>query len=96
VRPTKLKLLGRLWEVEYSLNLGKDEIGLSDSEKQHITVKEGLKPDQSKSTLLHESLHAISDTLGLNLSEKQVQGLETALFAMNRDNPRFFSYLKRK
>lgn len=98
-RPVKLKILSRQWEVEYatgSAMLDKDEIGCSDAEKQHITIKEGLKSDQERSTLLHETIHAISDTLGLGLTEKQVQGLETGLFAMNRDNARLFSYLKGK
>lgn len=99
MRPTKLRILGRSWEIEYAKetpNLESDEIGCTDSEKQHISIREGLKPEQEKSTLLHESIHAISETLGLNLSEKQVQGLETGLFAMNRDNPRFFPYLKKR
>lgn len=85
--------------VEYakeSPSLEADEIGCSDLENQHITVKDGMKPEQEKSTLLHEVIHAISDTLGLNLTEKEVQGLETGLFAFNRENPRFFSYLKGK
>jgi hypothetical protein len=98
-RPSRLKILSRQWEVEYatgSAMLDKDEIGCSDSEKQHITIKEGLKGDQERSTLLHETIHAVSDTLGLGLTEKQVQGLETGLFAMNRDNARLFSYLRGK
>lgn len=99
MRPHKLKILGRMWEVEYSLtseSLGKDEIGNCDPEKQVMSVKDGLKMEQEKSTLLHETIHAIGETLGLGLTERQVQGLETGLFAMNRDNPKLFSYLKRK
>lgn len=99
MRPLKLKILGRSWEVEYaedSPSLKPDLMGASDPTSQCITILEGLKPEQEKSTLLHESIHSISDTLGLGLTEKQVQGLETAIFAMNRDNPRFFSYLKGK
>ena len=94
-RPEHLKILGKRWSVSYG-PLEKDDIGESDSEKQHITIKEGLKVEQERSTLLHESIHAISDTLGLGLTEKQVQGLETGLFAAIRDNPRFVSYLRKK
>ena len=98
-RPASLKILSRKWEVEYATEskaLDKDEIGCSDAEKQHITIKEGLKADQERSTVLHETIHAISDTLGLGLTERQVQGMETGLFAMNRDNARLFSYLRGK
>lgn len=94
-RPEHLKILGKKWSISYGF-LEKDDIGESDSEKQHITIKDGLKIEQERSTLLHESIHAISDTLGLGLTEKQVQGLETGLFDLNRVNARFFSYLRRK
>ena len=76
--------------------LGKDEMGLCDLEAQAIHVKDGLKAEQEGSTVLHECIHAISDSLGLNLSEKQVQGLETGLYDLNRANPRFFPFLRRK
>jgi hypothetical protein len=74
----------------------KDELGECDLEKQAITIKDGLKTEQETSTLLHECIHAISDSLGLGLSEKQVQGLETGLFDLNRANPRFFSSLRKQ
>ena len=99
MRPERLKILGRRWEIEFKPGgepLGIDEIGCSDSEKQLITIKDGLKPDQERSTALHEVLHGISEMLGLGLTEKQVQGLETGLFSVLRDNARFVSYLRRK
>jgi hypothetical protein len=87
--------MGKKWTVTYG-QLAKDEIGECDLENQHVTVKDGLKPEQEQSTLLHECIHAISDSLGLNLTEKQVQGLETGLYDLNTSNPRFFSYLRKK
>lgn len=76
--------------------LEKDEMGLCDLENQSLHVKDGLPAEQERSTLLHEAIHAISDSLGLNLSEKQVQGLETGLFDMNSRNPRLFPYLRKR
>lgn len=98
MRPAKLKILGKKWTVDYVKTepLGKDELGLCDLETQAIHVKDGLKAEQEGSTLLHECIHAISDSLGLGLSEKQVQGLETGLFDLNAANPRFFSSLRKK
>jgi hypothetical protein len=95
-RPERLRLLGKRWSVTYGALPAKDELGECDLENQAITIKEGLKLEQEQSTLLHECIHAISDSLGLGLSEKQVQGLETGLFDLNSANPRFFSYVRRK
>lgn len=98
MKPASLKILGKKWSVDYVKDtpLEKDEMGLCDLEKQAIHIKEGLPAEQERSTLLHESIHAISDSLGLGLSEKQVQGLETGMFDLNSRNPKFFSYLRRK
>jgi hypothetical protein len=98
LRPAKLKILGKKWSVEYVKDapLAKDEMGQCDLEAQALHVKDGLKAEQEASTLLHETIHAISDSLGLNLSEKQVQGLETGLFDLNSSNPRFFPYLRKR
>ena len=96
-RPEKLKLLGKRWNVNYKSHLDtKDDIGECDLESQTLSLKDGMKPEQEQSTLLHECIHAISDSLGLGLTEKQVQGLETGLYDLNSSNPRFFSYLKKK
>lgn len=94
-RPEKIRLLGKRWNVKYG-QLDRDDLGECDLEKQSITVKDGLELEQEQSTLLHECIHAISDSLGLGLSEKQVMGLEAGLFDLNSSNPRIFSYLKKK
>ena len=98
MRPTKLKILGKKWTVDYVKDapLEKDEMGICELEAQAIHIKDGLKSEQEGSTLLHECIHAISDSLGLGLSEKQVQGLETGLYDLNSANPRFFSFLRKK
>jgi hypothetical protein len=95
MRPTKLKILGKEWSIEYGA-MPKDELGESDLEAQHIKIKDGLKQEQEKSTLLHECIHAIADSLGLGLTEKQVQGLETGLFDLNSANPRFFFHIRKR
>lgn len=94
-RPERVRLLGKRWSVQYR-QLEKDDIGECDLESQSIAIKEGLKHEQEASTLLHECIHAISDSLGLGLTERQVQGLETGLFDLNNANPKFFPYLKKK
>lgn len=93
-RPERLRLLGKKWTVTYG-SMPNDEIGECDLERQSLKVKNGLKLEQEQSTLLHECIHAISDSLGLGLTERQVQGLEAGLYDLNSSNPRFFSYLKK-
>ena len=94
-RPGKLRLLGKTWRVAYG-EVGGEDIGECDLERQTLTVKDGLKLEQEKSTLLHECLHAISESLGLGLTEKQVLGLEAGLYDLNNSNPRIFSYLRKQ
>lgn len=95
-RPTKLRLLGKNWTIRYGSTKNKDEMGECLSETQAITIKEGLKPEQERSTVLHECLHAIDFSLGLGLTERQVMGLEAGLYDLCNSNPQFFSFLKKK
>jgi hypothetical protein len=94
-RPANLKLLGKKWTVTYCV-MPKEELGECDLEHQAIKLKEGLKLEQEQSTLLHECIHAISDSLGLGLTERQVQGLETGLYDLNSSNQRLFAYIRKK
>jgi hypothetical protein len=95
MRPVRLRLFGKRWSVKYRA-LEADDIGECDIENHAIAIKEGLKAEQERSTLLHECIHAISDSLGLGLSEKQVQGIETGLYDLNKSNPRLFSYFRKR
>jgi hypothetical protein len=94
-RPARLRLMGKSWSVTYCV-MPKDELGECDLERQAIKLKEAMKLEQEQSTLLHECIHAVSDSLGLGLTERQVQGLETGLYDLNSSNPQFFSYLRKK
>lgn len=62
-------------------------IGLCHSDKQQIWLRESNTEETNTNVLLHECLHAISDALDLELSERQVNVLATALIAFARDNP---------
>jgi len=61
-----------------------------------IDIDEKL-PDESsayKETLLHEVLHALSNILGLNLSEEQTEGLGVGLERTLSENPGFLAMSK--
>jgi hypothetical protein len=53
--------------------------GMADPKKCVIYLSKDMPPAMLDSTLLHEIIRMISDSLGLNLSEKQVLGLESGL-----------------
>lgn len=95
MRPCKLRILGKTWDVIFGNPRNDGELGECLSEPQIITIKEGLKDEQEASTLLHECIHAIDYQLGLGLTERQVLGLETGIYDLLHD-PQFVSYLKKK
>lgn len=64
-----------------------DALGLCHSDQQQIWLLESNTTETNTNVLLHECLHAISDALDLELSERQVTVLATALIAFARDNP---------
>jgi hypothetical protein len=60
-------------------SLGKRAIGLCDSEAAVLSVDSGLAPGVERRIMFHEIVHAISDTLELELTEEQVIGLAAGL-----------------
>lgn len=96
-RPSKVKIAAKTYTVRYvtGLPLAEDEIGEIDSEKQRISIKDGMPLEREQSVAVHECIHAISDSFGLELTEAQIDGLETGFLALIKDNPAFVLYLKR-
>lgn len=52
-------------------------------------------PNHPVMTLLHESLEAISQLYGLELTEQDIRCLELALYGLLKDNRTFFNALKK-
>ena len=50
-------------------------------------------PQQKRDTLLHEAIHAVDDTMQLDLSEEQVHSLAGGIYALLSDNPKFARWL---
>lgn len=55
------------------------QIGETDYELKVITLKSGLDKETLFWTFFHELEHAISEELGLGLTENQVNGLEVGM-----------------
>jgi hypothetical protein len=99
-RPERIKIISKRFTVNYvpegTEDLSEDKMGLCDTMNQLIWIEEGLKYDTQKETLLHETLHAISDEMNLDLSEVQVSGAAKGILAMLIDNPSFAKFLLKK
>ncbi len=52
-------------------------------------------PNHPTMTLLHESIEAINELYGLELTEQDIRCLELALFGLLKDNKAFFNALKK-
>lgn len=63
-----------------------DTVGYCKSRDNKIYIDAGLPDDQWMEILLHESLHYISDTHGLELTEKQVYSISNGVFSMGLRN----------
>ena len=96
MRPAKVKVMGRTFPIKYINGppLDAGDNGRAEIDTMAIYVREGLEMQLERSTVLHETLHVISDLIGLRLTEKQIEGLETGIYQVNSDNPRFFASIR--
>jgi hypothetical protein len=97
-RPTSLQVLAKTYRVQFVKGKPLDEadVGEHDLPQQLITIRDGLHWQQEASALIHESLHAISDAMGIGLTEAQVLALESGLYALLTENPGLVSYISGK
>ena len=73
-----------------------DDVGELDPAKQKMAIRDGQPFEQEQDTLLHEVIHGVDHELNLKFSERQVRAFATGLLAVLKDNPKFFSYLRKK
>lgn len=105
MRLTNLKVLGKPFTIDYvdeeheGLKEGPDDkdpgFGRIHPEGQAIWIREGQPLESEQDTLLHEAIHAVDETLGLQMDERQVTLMATGLLAIFKDNPDFLDYLAR-
>lgn len=96
--PKRIKILGKYYKVIIDKtphddidNFGQMEIG-----KCLITLAENQDPQQQRDTLIHECIHAIEETMGLNLTEEQVLGLGGGVYALLIENPSLVKWIMSK
>lgn len=78
-----IQILGKEYKIEYVDNktLG-GNYGDCNTTKAYIRINKEITKQQQEDTLIHEALHIISDELKIELEERQVQILATALYSI--------------
>ena len=102
-RPARLRILGKPYTIAF---VPVEHIGLRDDaedpdpgmgrtspERQEIFIRTGQPLESEQDTVLHEVIHAVDETLGLQMNEYQVTVLATGLLAALKDNPGLRTYL---
>lgn len=80
-----LNILGKPFRIEWLDELD-GALGETYTHKQMIKMQKGTPPDTERETLLHEVIHAVDESLALQLTEHQVHALACGLYAVLRDN----------
>ena len=95
-RPEAVRLMGRTFLFNYvkgSVLADQHDFGHIDFYNQVINVADGLTPVEEADTVLHELIHAVDLSMGLEMSEHQVHHLATGLIALFQDSPEVAIYL---
>lgn len=94
-RPEAIRLMGRTFLFNYvkgSVLAPDDAFGHIDVYGQVICISDDLTPVEEADTVLHELIHAVDLTMGLDMTEHQVHHLATGLIALFQDNPELGAY----
>jgi hypothetical protein len=92
--PKVLRIVGKNYAIE-KMKLA-DNYGLCDDQVQTIKIADDIAHGLERDTLLHEAIHAIDYSMQLKMSERQVCGLGTAIYALFADNPELVKYIMEK
>jgi regulator of RNase E activity RraB len=90
-----IKIAGMKYEVKETENLTRDHGSLGNCCGNNLTINvdKDLKEDVKKKTLLHEIIEALNFEYDLEFQHNKICVLETALFAVIKDNTELIKYL---
>jgi len=96
--PKRIRILGKYYKIiKDSTPLEDSEnVGLTDIQSCQITFLEDQDPQQQRDTIIHECVHAIEETMGLDLTEEQVLGLGGGIYALMIENPNLIKWIMHK
>ena len=99
--PKKLRILGKVWTIEHVDDLIENKGSYGRCSIGHAKIQYTTKDSEGnpldlamiKDTIIHEVVHAIEETAGLGLKERQVLGLGGGLYALFAENPDLIAWL---
>lgn len=81
-KETTVQILGKTYKiVEIPHTSAPDFSGTNCRDSQTITIVSDLAEEAKEDTILHESIHIISDEMCLGLTEQQVGALACGLYS---------------
>jgi hypothetical protein len=86
-----LKIFGHLYEVKYRDMSTEEYHGRAVFTKGVIEIDSSINSSRQEETLLHETLHHVSNLLCLGMKEELVHRLAVGLHTIIIDNPEVFS-----
>lgn len=103
--PKTIKILGKQYKLNVQepkqipsvLHTQPDRLyGAADHVTTEIHIASNQSAEQMKDTIIHESLHAYSDVLSLELGEDLVARLAACVLSFMIDNPEIVKYITSK
>jgi len=91
-----LELCGQIVDVretENQIALGDECIGRCLTAQNKILIFKRMPNTMKDATVLHEAMHYMAESHGLDLTESETTSLSTALYQMLRKNPVFITGL---
>jgi len=91
--PDRIKIGGMIFSVALIDNLMRDgsSSGRSCGNSQEIQIDKSASYQYKETTFIHEVLHQINFVYNVGLEHKQIYDLETAIYALVKDNPSVFN-----
>jgi Zn-dependent peptidase ImmA (M78 family) len=92
--PLSVNIMGTQYTVKREMNLASETnvlYGHVDYENQLIKINDRLNTVRQTQVLMHESVHAISNELDINLDESQVSKLTLGFITFIKNNPEFIT-----
>ena len=90
----KVKICGFSFPITYKdviIEGGDTCLGCCKSDSNIIEIRNKIVPQRENEVILHESIHAISDIMNLDLSENQVNTLGVVLIDYIVSNSKFIN-----
>lgn len=89
--PKTFRFMSATWHIQEggvgrSGDSNKKYMGRAYYKKRLIAIRKDMSDDIKKATLMHEIMHVITDSIGQDVSEKFIEGMENAMMEALRQN----------